>query len=61
MNIDEMIERINFLYRKSQEEGLTTEEKEEQEQLRRRYIDNVKRNFREQLNGIKRVPSKPLH
>jgi len=61
MNIDDMIERINFLYKKSQEEGLTVEEKEEQEQLRKRYIDNVKRNFREQLNGIKRVPSKPLH
>lgn len=61
MNIDEMIERINFLYKKSQVEGLTVEEKEEQEQLRKRYIDNVKRNFREQLNGIKRVPSKPLH
>jgi len=61
MNIDEMIARINYLYKKSQEEGLTLEEKEEQEQLRRKYIDNVKRNFREQLKGIKRVPSKPLN
>ncbi|MEG0773331.1 DUF896 domain-containing protein [Clostridium sp.] len=61
MNLDEMIERINFLYKKSQAEGLTEEEKSEQEELRRRYIDNVKRNFREQLKGIKRVPPKKIH
>lgn len=61
MNLDEMIERINFLYKKSQLEGLTEEEKSEQEELRKRYIDNVKRNFREQLKGIKRVPPKKIH
>lgn len=60
MNLDEMIERINFLYKKSQAEGLTEEEKSEQEELRKRYIDNVKRNFREQLKGIKRVPPKKI-
>jgi uncharacterized protein YnzC (UPF0291/DUF896 family) len=61
MNLDEMIERINFLYKKSQGEGLTEEEKSEQGELRKRYIDNVKRNFREQLKGIKRVPPKKIH
>ncbi|SHI88751.1 protein of unknown function [Clostridium cavendishii DSM 21758] len=53
MKIDELIERINFLYKKSKEEGLTSEEKLEQEKLRRQYIDNVKGNFRVQLQGIK--------
>lgn len=61
MNIEEMIERINYLYRKSQNEGLTVEEKKEQEELRKKYIENVKSNFRQQLNGIKRVPAKKIH
>lgn len=61
MNLEEMIERINYLYKKSQNEGLTEEEKREQEELRRRYVDNVKRNFRQQLSGIKRVPPKRIH
>lgn len=52
MKIEEVIEKINLLYKKSQEEGLTSEEKELQQKLRRRYIDNVKRNFKSQLEGI---------
>ncbi|MBM6836993.1 DUF896 domain-containing protein, partial [Clostridium saudiense] len=43
---------INELYKKSKEEGLNEEEKEEQQKLRRRYIDNVKANFRVQLEGV---------
>ena len=46
------IERINELYRKSQKEGLTEAEKEEQAKLRRNYIDPVKKNLRGQLNQI---------
>lgn len=61
MDIDKIIERINFLYKKSQNEGLTYEEKVEQQELRQRYIDNVKRNFRAQLEGIKRVPPKNMN
>lgn len=57
MNIEQLIERINFLYKKSQEEGLTEDEKKEQEVLRRRYIDNVKANFRAQLNTVKKKGS----
>lgn len=53
MKIDELIARINFLYKKSKEEGLNAEEKIEQEKLRRQYIDNVKSNFKVQLQGIK--------
>ncbi len=61
MNLEEMIERINYLYKKSQNEGLTESEKFEQQELRQKYIDNVKRNFREQLKGIKRVPPKTMN
>ena len=33
-------------------EDMTEEEKQEQQILRRRYIDNVKANFRVQLEGV---------
>ncbi|MEI3337101.1 MAG: DUF896 domain-containing protein [Clostridium sp.] len=52
MKIEEVIENINFLYKKSQEKGLTEEEKELQALCRKRYLDNVKRNFKAQLDGI---------
>ncbi len=52
MKIEEVVEKINSLYRISQERELTKEEKEMQGQLRQRYIDNVKRNFRAQLENI---------
>ncbi len=52
MNMQETIDRINALYHKSQNEGLTEEEKEEQKELRQKYILNVRRNLRGQLNNI---------
>ena len=48
----EKIERINALYRKSKVEGLTEEEKKEQDLLRKEYIASVKSNLRNQLNNI---------
>ena len=53
MSIDEITNRINYLYKKSKEEELTDVEKVEQKELRQKYIDNVKRNFRAQLDTIK--------
>ncbi|MBL4932327.1 DUF896 domain-containing protein [Clostridium paridis] len=53
MNEDALIARINELYKKSKEEGLTDIEKEEQDKLRKKYIELVKNNFRAQLSGIK--------
>lgn len=52
MTMQETIDRINVLYHKSQNEGLTDEEKEEQKELRQKYILNVRRNLRGQLNNI---------
>lgn len=52
MNMEERIARINALYRKSQNEGLTHEEKEEQARLRKEYISNVRANLKGQLDSI---------
>ena len=52
MKVDEMIARINELYHKSQAEGLTAAEKEEQQKLRQEYVANVRANLRGQLNNI---------
>ena len=52
MNLEEMIKRINELYHKSQEEGLTDEEKEEQTRLRAAYVANVRANLRGQLDNV---------
>lgn len=51
----EKIQRINELYRKSQAEGLSEAEKNEQDLLRKDYIANVKKNLRNQLNNIDMV------
>ena len=48
----EKIDRINKLYQKSKAEGLTAEEKKEQELLRKEFIASVKGNLRSQLNSI---------
>ena len=46
---NEKIARINELARKSKAEGLTEAEKAEQQVLRREYLDEVKANFRAQM------------
>lgn len=52
MNVEQMTKRINELYHKSQAEGLTDQEIEEQKQLRQAYVANVRANLRGQLNNI---------
>ena len=52
MTLGETIQRINELYHKSQKEGLSEEEKQEQKQLRQVYIDSVKNNLRGQLENM---------
>lgn len=48
----EMIDRINALYHKSQAEGLTEEEKEEQANLRKEYVKAIRSSLRGTLNNI---------
>ena len=46
------IDRINALARISKAEGLTEDEKKEQDLLRKEYIAIVRKNLRGQLNNI---------
>jgi len=52
MNMQEIIDRINELYHKSQNEGLTEEEKAEQKELRQQYVLSIRRSLRGQLDNI---------
>ena len=49
---DEKINRINELYNKAKKEGLTEEEKQEQQELRKQFIADFRRNLRGQLDNI---------
>ena len=50
-----LIDRINYLYHKSEGDGLSEEEKIEQTKLRRKYVDNVKANFRNEIGKVKKI------
>ncbi len=47
-----MIDRINALYHKSQSVGLSEEEKVEQAALRKEYVETIRTNMRANLNSI---------
>lgn len=47
------LDRINELYRKSKEQGLTAAEEKEQKQLRAEYIQAFRNNLRGTLESIK--------
>lgn len=51
MNMNEVIARINELAKKAKAEGLTAEELQERDKLRRIYIDSVKSNLVGQLEN----------
>ncbi len=55
MNFQEKIDKINYLAKKSKAEGLTKEEKLEQQKLREEYLNNFRKNFKNQLDSIKIV------
>ena len=58
MSINETIARINELAKKAKTEGLTTEELQERDKLRRIYIDSVKANLVGQLDNTYIVDSR---
>ena len=49
---DEKIQRINELAKKAKTEGLTDEEKAEQQTLRQEYIEAYRKNLEAQLGSI---------
>lgn len=59
MDIKEVIKRINFLYHKSKNEGLSDDEKKEQKEVRDYYIGLMKNNLKVQLDTIKPESNKP--
>ncbi len=52
---DELIQRINELARKQKAEGLTPAEKEEQQQLRQKYLQGIRGSVKSQLDRIRFV------
>ena len=49
---DEEVKRINELYKKAKENGLTKEEEEEQRELRKKYLLAVRSSLRSSLNNV---------
>ena len=49
---EERIQRINELYHKSKQEGLTESELEEQKALRKEFIEAIRGDLKSSLNSI---------
>lgn len=49
---EDLLKRINELARKARNEGLTDREKEEQQELRQKYLENFRQNFKGQLASM---------
>lgn len=47
-----LIDRINYLSRKSKTDGLTENEKSEQQILRKQYLQEFRNNFKKQLDNL---------
>ncbi|WP_435925482.1 DUF896 domain-containing protein [Paenibacillus sp. DYY-L-2] len=55
MDIDALVNRINELARKDKTVGLTEEEVLERSKLRETYLQNFRKNLRQQLDRIEIV------
>ncbi|WP_440109399.1 DUF896 domain-containing protein [Paenibacillus sp. QZ-Y1] len=55
MDIDSLVARINELARKQKSSGLSEEELAERAKLREIYLNNIRSNFRQQLETIEIV------
>jgi len=49
----EKLNRINQLAKKAKSEGLTSEEKQEQQQLREEYLQNIRKSFSGTIENMK--------
>lgn len=47
-----VVDRINFLYHKKENEGLTAEEEAERKELHKKFIDNFRAGFRQQVENL---------
>ena len=56
----ELVERINYLSRKSRYEGLSEEEKAEQHQVRQQYLGEIRSQVRDALESMK-LEKKEIH
>lgn len=56
---DKTIQRINELARKAKTAGLTDEELEERNELRKKYISSFRASLKAQLDAIKYVEDDP--
>lgn len=56
-NSDLNIERINELAKKKKEQGLTELEAKEQSKLRKAYLDNFRKAFKQQIESTKVIDS----
>jgi len=48
----ELVDKINFLARKQKTEGLTPEEKAEQKKVREEYLEGIRAQVRDQMEGL---------
>lgn len=55
----ELIDRINYLSRKSRAEGLTPEEKAEQQEVRQQYLAGMRARLKHSLDNIEWVDEAP--
>ena len=51
--MDELIKRINELYAKSKNEGLSEEEKTEQAELRKKYIESFRQGVKNTMDNVR--------
>lgn len=62
MEMEKLIARINELANKKKTEGLTPIELEEQDKLRKQYLEIFRSNFKNQLQNTKiKTPDGKLH
>ena len=50
--MEKLLKRINFLAKKSREEGLTQEERQEQAKLRQEYIKKFRQGMEKTLSNV---------